>query len=408
MELYPYQKEYLAGMPKNIIMTAEVGTGKTIMALEHYERHNEANPLIIVAPATKVRTGDWERELKAYVTLLPIRYTIISYEMFTKRWRDLVNNETTIIADECHMACNATTKRGKAMIQATALCKQWIFLSATPLPNGWRSAETYAIVTGLSRNKTAFVQRFERIDRRRGFPLLLGYNEESVLNDWWDKISRPLRRTGDLKLPSENIPVYAQMPSRTHTTYRRALKERLYRSSPTDDDEFLDNPSKLFARLRQIPTLARIESLENILNDTDEHTVVFYNYNIEREAILELLAAKFKERKIYEQSGHASNLPPRDRWDKLKPSVTLVQYQSGSAAIELTYASITVYLSPCTSYANYEQSKGRTRRNGQRKTTLFYHIAVKDTLDPHIWGLLKKKQSFSEHMFSEYIANITT
>jgi len=211
-----------------------------------------------------------------------------------------------------------------------------------------------------------------------------------------------------LKLPSENIPVYAQMPSRTHTTYRRALKERLYRSSPTDDDEFLDNPSKLFARLRQIPTLARIESLENILNDTDEHTVVFYNYNVEREAILELLAAKFKEREVYEQSGHASNLPPRDRWDKLKPSITLVQYQSGSAAIELTYASITVYLSPCTSYANYEQSKGRTRRNGQRKTTLFYHIAVKDTLDPHIWGLLKKKQSFSEHMFSEYIANITT
>lgn len=388
-------------------MTAEVGTGKTIMALEHYQRHNDANPLVIVAPATKVRTGDWERELKAYLTLLPIKYTIISYDMFAKKWRELVTEDTTIIADECHMACNATTRRGKALIAASQVAKQWIFLSATPLPNGWRSAETYAIITHLARNKTAFVQRFERIDRSRGFPLLLGYNEESTLTAWWDMISRPLRRTGDLKLPSENIPTHTEMATRLAVRYRRALKERLYKPDATDEDEMLDNTSKLFVTLRKIPTPARIEALENILNDTDEHVVVFYNFNVEREGVIELLRSKFKERKVYEQSGHRSDLPNRDGWATLKKgSITLVQYQSGSAAIELTYASITVYLSPCTSYANYEQSKGRTRRNGQEKTTLFYHIAVKDTLDGHIWGLLKKKQSFSEQMFSEYLAAI--
>lgn len=399
-KLYDYQTKYLENLPRNVIMAADVGLGKTIMAMEHAKRH-DVKKLVVIAPASKVRTGDWQREIEQFYGAMV--HEVISYEMFVKKWRELVDNDTTLIIDESHMACNATTKRGKTILLACRIVKQWIMLSATPLPNGWRSGETYAILTGLSRNKTDFVNRFQIIDRSRGFPLHLGYREEGVLDDWWAKIAKPLVRTGDLVLPSRNIGIEPPMPSRLASTYKRAMKDRLYRPTKDAEEEMLDSPSKLFATLRQIPTPARVDALQSIVESTTEHIVVFYNFNVERDAVLAMLKKSFKERKVYEQSGHKSNLPPRDKWEKLKPSVTLVQYQSGAQAIELTYASITVYLSPCTSFANYEQSKGRTRRNGQKKTTLFYHIAAEGSLDRHIWGILKKKRDFSTAMFEKLL-----
>jgi SNF2 family DNA or RNA helicase len=403
--LYDYQKEYLKGMPKNVIMAADVGLGKTIMALEHARRHR-AKKLVVIAPASKVRTGDWQREIErffsnvfedgtvvSYNSPRSLEPEVISYEMFTKKWKELVNEHTTLIIDESHFICNATALRSKAILAAAKIAHQWIMLSATPLPNGWRSAETYAILTGLAKNKTKFVERFEIYDRSRGFPLLLGYRETETLKKWWEQLAKPLARTGDQHLPSQNIGIEEAMPAKLAKVYRTAVKERLY------NDEPLDSSSKLFMTLRQIPNAVRVDALQSIVESTDEHIVVFYNFNSEREAMLELLAKSFKERKIYEQSGHKSELPPREKWGSLKPSVTLVQYQSGSQAIELTYASVTVYLSPCTSYANYEQSKGRTRRNGQDKTTLFYHIAAEGSVDRHIWQILKSKRDFSLQMF---------
>jgi superfamily II DNA or RNA helicase len=409
MQLHDYQTAYLANMPKNVIMSAAVGLGKSIMALEHARRYGITLPpgkrLIVVAPASKVRTGDWQREIQRFFIDLMSKgeaympdYEVISYERFTKDVERYLDPTLTVIFDECHFACNATTKRGKATIKVTKVCKQWIGLSATALPNGWRSAETYAVMTGLVRNKTDFVNRFVIIDRSRGFPLVLGYREQPTLEKWWASISKPLERTGAQHLPSQSIATEIPMRPGTVKEYQRAIKERLY------GDEMLDNPSKLFVTLRQIPNAARIDALQSILESTDEHIVVFYNFNSEREAMLEMLNKSFKERTIYEQSGHRSELPARDTWGSLSSSVTLVQYQSGSQAIELTYASVTVYLSPCTSYANYEQSKGRTRRNGQAKTTLFYHIAAENSLDKHIWNILSKKRDFSVDLMQKLLA----
>lgn len=397
IELYDYQKTYLKNLPQNVIMAADVGLGKTIMALEHAKRY-EATRIVVIAPASKVRTGDWQREIIGY--LGDIQREVVSYEMFAKRVNEFIDENVTLIVDECHFICSATAKRSRAVLKVARIAKQWIMLSATPLPNGWRSAETYSILTGLCKNKTAFVNRFVIIDRSKGFPLILGYREKEFLDKWWATVARPLVRTGALILPSQSIATHAVMPPKLTKVYNKAIKER-YITHEDGEIEMLDSPSKLFATLRQLPTPARVDALQSVIESTDEHIVVFYNFNVERDAMLAMLAKSFKQRKVYEQSGHASTLPSRDRWGKLKPSVTLVQYQSGSQAIELTYASVTVYLSPCTSFANYEQSKGRTRRNGQLKTTLFYHVAAEGTLDKHIWGILKTKRDFSTAMFEK-------
>lgn len=396
VELFDYQLQALDGLPKNVYLAWDTGTGKTLAAIEHAKRHNPDGNLVIIAPASKVREKGWERELNR-VYASPPDHVVISYEMFTKRWRDLVDEDTTLIVDEAHYVQHPTTLRSKSVLRAIKFARQWIMLSATPLPNGWKSAATYAISTDLSRNKTDFWRRFVIEDRSRGFPLILGYREEDILGRWWSRISNPLKRTGDLKLPSRMIPVSVAMSATERLRYKTAIRERVL------DDVLLDTPSKLFSTLRQLPLKSRITALKSILDGTDEHVVVFYNFNSEREAMLELLAKSFKSLEVYEQSGHQSKLPPREKWARLKPSVTLVQYQSGSTAIELTYATITVYFSPTTSFSNYDQSKGRTRRYGQEKTTLFYHIAVEDTVDMSIYKALKQKQDFSTALFKKAI-----
>ena len=89
MQLHDYQTKYLENAPKNFIMAADVGLGKTIMALEHGRRHG-ATKIIVIAPASKVRTGDWQREINRFYEGMERNDDIvISYEMFTKKWKDL-------------------------------------------------------------------------------------------------------------------------------------------------------------------------------------------------------------------------------------------------------------------------------------------------------------------------------
>lgn len=394
VSLYEYQREYLQSAPRDFIMAAGTGLGKSRMSLAHYHRHNPGGRLLIVAPASKVRTGDWDREVSAALGDGFNDYQVMSYERFTKTFRDFIDDRLTVILDEAHYIANATSKRSRAAQHVTRVARQWIMLTATPLPNGWRSAGAYAIITGLVRNKTEFERRFVVYDRSRTtFPIFMGYREDDVLKKWWQVIARPLERTAALRLPSQSIGVDVELTKSQLATYTSVQKTRVYH------DELLDSAPKLCAALRQSLTKYRMDAVRNILDGTDEHVVIFYNYNSEREVLLELLDDYDVD--IYEQSGHASRLPEREKWDTMRRSVTIGQYQSASTAIELTYASITVFFSPTYSYSTFHQAMGRNKRNGQEKTVLFYSIRVRGTIDEAVYRALKAKKSFDEKLYQE-------
>lgn len=415
MSLYKYQETYLKDLPRSIIMAADVGLGKTRMALEHYARHSNnflaenpdpnkfvKAPLLILAPASKAKTGDWEREIEAvFGEAHDIDYVVMSYDKFARDPKPYTIPGAVVIADECHFVANSQSNRGKAVQKAVKVAHQFIGLSATPLPNGWRSLENYAIMFGLVKNKTEFINTYVRIDRSRGFPIILGYNQEPKLKHFWNTISKPLDRDGNLDLPeSISIPKDIRLDKTSAKAYAEIMASRML------GDEMLDSPSALFNALRQATTEARRDQLISILEGTDEHVVIFYNYNAERDMIHQVLNKHFKDREVYEQSGHISHLPERKDWGNLKPSVTLAQYQSASTAIELTYASVTIYLSPTYSYSNFHQSMGRTKRNGQTKRTVFYMLRVLGTVDNEIWKALKNKKDFNKDVWLEQMTGV--
>ena len=403
MKLYQFQTDYLADIPRKYIFAADTGTGKTIMALEQYKRQASGKPLLILAPASKVRTGDWEREIAEYLGD-NIPYTIYSYEKFTRvptvaqynktgdrgLWRKWLQDHPTgfaMIADEVHRAKNPQSGIGRHVFETSQNASLFIGLSATPLPNGWIDVANYFKIFGMTKNITEFKKRYCNIATYKGFPEIISYNHEHELKKYWNSISKPLSKDEALDLPPVT---YVPIKLDSGKEYIQIQKDRLFGGL------FLDNPSALMHALRQSLTEPKITWLKDFLEGVSDNVVVFYNYKSEREAILKMIKKSYKTRRVFRQDGEKHEIPSKDKWAGLKRTITLAQYQSGSTAIELTYAATTVYLSPTYSYSNYEQSIGRTNRHGQTQKMTLYLLCAPSTLERDVWKALRNKTDFQE------------
>lgn len=422
VQLYDYQKKYLSDFPARGIMAADTGTGKTFMALAHYERHasgrfvdtqfadgatgmsaKPAQPLLILAPASKVRTGDWEREIKEYFGDDAPEYHIYSYEKFSRNvtmtqfkagkrniWHQFVpkfgGKQYAIICDEVHKVKNPQSNIGKVVYEAAKDAKFFVGLSATPLPNGWIDFAGYSKIFGFTKNITAFKSRYCKIQDFKGFPEIVGYYREDELTKQWNSISKRLTKKEALDLPSRTfIPVNVPKPPE----YTKMLLTRT-----TADGELLETAPALAHALRQTLTRPKMEYLSDLLEGTEQNVVIFYNYISERDAILDLIAKKHKSKRLFRQDGEKHELPAKEDWSKVNNSVTVAHYRSGSTGVEMTYATVVIYFSPTYSYADYVQSIGRVYRNGQTEKTTFYNFRVAGTIEASVYEVLRNKGTF--------------
>lgn len=403
MQLYNFQTDYLRGLPAKYIFAADTGTGKTVMALAHYDKHAYLKPLLILAPAAKANTGDWERELSDYFAgrLMP-EYEIYSYEKFSRQptvkqfrekgeigvWREWLKkhpNGFAVIADEVHKAKNPQSGTGKRVFEVSKQADYFVGLSATPLPNGWIDAANYYKIFGFVKNITEFKNTFCNYQTFKGFPELIGYYHQDRLQGYWNRIAKPLSKDKALDLPPiTTVPVVLSAGG----SYLKIQKERLL------DGKFLDNPSALLHALRQAVVEPKVAWLKEFLEGVSDNVVVFYNYVEERERILEMINKSHKGRTVFRQDGEKHEVPPKDVWQTLHRTITLAQYQSGSTGIELTYAATTVYFSPTYSYSNYEQSIGRINRHGQERKMTLYMLCAPTTVEKEIWAALRNKGDF--------------
>ena len=85
--------------------------------------------------------------------------------------------------------------------------------------------------------------------------------------------------------------------------------------------------------------------------------------------------------------------------ERVHNSVTLAHYKSGATGVEMQYANVTIYYSPTYSYAEYEQSKGRTHRNGQTKKCIYYRFYSVGTIEKKYMECIAQKKDFSESLW---------
>lgn len=411
IQLYKFQEEYLRNLPAKHIFAADTGVGKEYMSIAHYDRHAYLTPLLILGPASKVHTGDYERSLQRWFAgrLMP-EYEIYSYEKFSRvptvaqykktgnngLWRDYLarhQNGYYVIFDEFHKCKNPQSGVGKRAFEISQNAVGFVGLSATPLPNGWIDAANYFKIFGFSKNISEFKRRYVNEVNYKGFPEIRGYWHEGELQRRWNSIAKPLSKDKALDLPAQTfIPVV--LPA--GPDYIKVEKERLF------GDKFLDNPSALLHALRQSIIEPKIKWLDTFLEGASDNVVVFYNYQSERDAILNMIKKSHKGRQVFRQDGEKHEVPGKEVWTSLNRTITLAQYQSGSTGIELTFAATTVYFSPTYSYSNYEQSIGRTNRNGQTKKMTYYMLCAPSTIEKDVWAALRSKKDFQQ---SQWIKN---
>ena len=416
MQLYRYQEEYLSKLPASCIMAADLGTGKTLMSLAHWDRQRTGRRLLIVAPAAKIRTEDWEHEARRYFTALGVRENYdydgmieyISYESLrlmdkkTKRPRHWQFTGARnggivydVIADECHALKNPTSKQSKAIQEIKKSGGLFIGLSGTPMPNGWIDFAGYSVLFGFTRNVTEFKKRYCVYQDFKGFPELVKYINVSELEYQLSRCAFKLSREQAAELPDRrmlgiNISMDAKISKRYQTM-------RLTHKDPRTG-ELLDNSSRLLSVLRQSTTEARLDQLVSIVNDTSDNIIVFYNYKSERSAILKALEKSGKTILRYDGDVH-DKLPASDA--QLQNVVLVAHYKSTSTGLNLQWANVTIYFSPTYSYQEFEQSIGRTHRNGQTKKCLYYLFNVKATVDRTVWECLKNKRDFNDKLWED-------
>lgn len=412
INLYEFQKQYLADLPRRAIMAADTGTGKTFMALAHYKKHAYGEPLLILAPASKVRTGDWERELLEFFGRegLP-NYEIYSYEKFSRNptlkqfsegkralWHDFAphygGKQWAVIADECHRLKNPQSGIGKAVYFAAKDAQFFVGLSATPLPNGWIDFANYSKIFGFTKNITEFRRKYVNTVTYKGFPEIAGYFREKELQAQWRKIGKRLKKSDALDLPEKTfIGVDFKRPG----IYMNTILTR-----KNEAGEILDTSGKLAHALRQTLTSPKLDYLSDLIDGTDENVVIFYNYVSERDIVLEMLKKKHKHRQVFRQDGEKHELPSKEDWPKIKDTVTLAHYRSGATGVEMTYATQVIYLSPTYSYADYLQSIGRVHRHGQKSKTTFYNFRTPNTIEEDVYNCLKSKNDFQVTQWRGY------
>ncbi len=408
MKLYNYQEEYLAKLPPNCIMAADLGTGKTLMSLAHWERQNTGRPLLVVAPASKIRTGDWELEAKRWFGDNMPDITYISYEKLrvmdraTLRPRHWLftgaRNGGTIydvIADECHALKNPQSKQSKAIFEIKMSGGSFIGLSGTPLPNGWIDFAGYSKLFGYTSGITEFKNRYCNIQDFKGFPEIIGYHNVEQLEFEFAKTAYKLDQDQRAQLPGQR-----KIRVDIHLTPKAARLFNTIRISRKDPrtEELLDSAPRLLSVLRQATTEARLDNLLSVVNDTSDNVIIYYNYISERAAILKTLAKT--DKKILRQDGDRHDpLPAADA--KLQNTVLVAHYKSGSTGLNLQWANVTIYFSPTYSYQEFEQSAGRTYRNGQTKHCLYYLFNVRGTIDSTIWRCLRDKKDFNDKLWKD-------
>lgn len=426
MKLYNYQEQYLSQLPASCIMAADLGTGKTLMSLAHWQRQNTGRPLLVVAPASKIRTGDWEGEAKRWfathheeqlsdgshsIVMRPDpQITYISYEslrLMDKETRRPRHWQFTgarnggrvydVIADECHALKNPQSKQSKAIYEIVKSGGLFIGLSGTPMPNGWIDFAGYSKIFKFTHGITEFKRRYCNYVDYKGFPELVSYNNIPELEQQLKKVVYKLDRDLADELPGRRmLGQYIRLTPKARKLYHEL---RIMRKDPRSG-ELLDSAPRLLSVLRQSTTDARLDNLLSIVNDTEDNIVIFYNYISERRAILKILAKS--EKKILRYDGEVHSVLPHANAD-LKNTVLLAHYKSASTGLNLQWANVTIYFSPTYSYQEFEQSLGRTYRNGQTKKCLYYLFSVRNTVDRDIWQCLRDKRDFNEKLWKDHL-----
>lgn len=397
-------------------MCLDMGLGKTFTSLALLKLW-EPKQIVIVCTKSKLKKmndddDSWENMVQKYLdpnykfTNTPNindKIIVINYDLF---WRRDMPKKATYIFDEIQNAKSSSSKRGKAAFNFTRKAERICMLSGDPFPQGWKdSYNIIRILLNENINKSWFEDNFfifNPIEVIDGVKEIIGYKNTDILHKLvhdlgvWIKTEdvKDLPEKVFIDIPYQNckefydIKNYDVLPKLNYACKFPSQKlialRQLSSGILKNEDEYI------------ILSNHKIDKLQELIHNTPEKIIIFYNFNGELKLLRENINLKtFEINGEKNEKEYFINYP--------KKSILLCQYQSASEAIDglQKISNIIVCFSPPVSGNFWKQMIKRIHRIGQTKTCLYY--LFKNDLETAIYQKLNSLEDFTEEAFKEWL-----
>ena len=425
----------------------DMGTGKTITTIAVAGTlYNTGNikRLLVVSPKSIVQV--WQQEFDKFAAFpysvvvldgdgskkadtirhmdsLGLAVIVVNYESCWRleteiaRWRP-----DMIVCDESSKIKNPQAKCSKALHRLSKNSKYNLILTGTPITNspldffsqykfldesifggsfyGFRSK--YAILGGYQnhqiigyRHLAELVEKVHdiayriKIEDAVDLPPFIDETRVITLEDKAQAVYRMIEQD-----------CYAELNHDAEVTARNILTQ-LLRLSQCTGGYIRDDSSGVAQQVSS----AKIDALEDIIDtciEEEKKVVVFARFVPEIEAIEALLKKKgIGYSLIYGATKDRAEQVQQFQTDP-EVKVFIGQLQTTGMGLTLPAASVAVFYSLDFSYANYEQSRARIHRIGQKEKCLYIHLVCKNTVDEKIMAALQKKGDIAKLMVDDW------
>ena len=363
--------------------------------VEYYELSNDA----MIYDCTKWNKGDWE-SFKNDSSFRNDRHNkdlyimVINYDLIWRRPELADLSDFTLVLDESSLIQNETSKRAKFILKKLNPTNV-ILLSGTPVGGKYEKLISQIHLLGWNISKELFQKQYCIYDYTEdGFPKIIDYKNVERLKRKLREHGCFFKRTDEvLDLPEQR---FINISVKENKLYKKFIKHSMV---TIGDIELIGDTTltkMLYARqLSSAYNEDKIQALKDLIESTEDRLVIFYNFDIELEAIKSVIP---EDRPISYINGKTKD---KTAYENESNSITLCQYQSGSMGHNLQKCNKIIYFSPPLSSELYEQSKKRIHRIGQADKCIYYKLI--SGIEWNIYQTLDMRKDYTEELFMEEV-----
>ena len=423
----------------------DMGLGKsavTLTAIDDLIGALEVGKVLVIAPKS-VALNTWSGECEKWDHLRHLRISIVMGTPAQRRkalgadadiyvtnrdnvvWLvgEYVNTRTgrqlrewdfdTVVLDESSSFKNWQAKRYRALARVRPFIRRIIELTGTPAPNGlmdlWAQVRLLDGGERLGRFITQYREKYFHPGAHNGsvvYEYLPNKGAKETIARKISDICLSMQASDYLEMPAV-MDGGMQLRMDGMDGYRKFEKDNIL-ALPDGSELEAVTAVALTNKLLQYSSGAvydsdhewhrvddtKLDAFCDLVEQTDEPVLVYYNYKHERERIL--------ERHPEAVSFHGEPDILKD-WNAGRIRLLLCHPASVAYGLNMQQGGhIIVWYSPTWNLELYQQANARLNRQGQLKPIILYHLVCKDTMDEAVMQALRSKDS-TQSVLMRYI-----
>lgn len=432
---------------KGAALLMEMGTGKTITGIAIAGAlyvTNKIKRVLIVAPLSIL--GVWDEEFAKFAdfdyTLVALigtgirkidtlrhmvgsalQVVVVNYESAWRLEKELLTwDADLIIADEGHKIKTHNISASKTMHKLGAKAKYKLLLTGTVITN--KAFDVFSQYKFL--NPTVYGQSFY-IFRNKYFDMtgygnhapVLKKSMERELTERLHSIAYRITKAECLDLPvTTDVVRYVELETTAAKVYKDLVKDSFAELSK--GEVTVTNVLTRLLRLSQLTggfigddegnapqrvSTAKMNALEDIIDEAQNEgkkLVVIARFVAELKAICKLIESKKVKYSLIMGGVKDRDVQVSQFQNDPEVQVFVGQIATAGLGITLTAASTMVFYSLDYSMSNFEQTKARIHRVGQKENCAYIYLTAKGTVDEKVLKALRNKANLARILVDDY------